>query len=111
LRDIDLTVRRGEYLAVTGPSGAGKTTLLNLLGLLDRPTSGIYALDGIDVAGLAEVERTAVRGQRIGFVFQQFHLLQYRTAAENVALALMYGVLATVPPGGLPPARPWLGLG
>ena len=91
LRDIDLTVRRGEYLAVTGPSGAGKTTLLNLLGLLDRPTSGIYALDGIDVAGLAEVERTAVRGQRIGFVFQQFHLLQYRTAAENVALALMYG--------------------
>jgi putative ABC transport system ATP-binding protein len=90
LRDIDLVVGRGEYLAVTGPSGSGKTTLLNLLGLLDRPTSGAYELDGADVAELGEGERTAIRGQRIGFVFQEFHLLPYRTAAENVVLALLY---------------------
>lgn len=90
LRDIDLTVAAGEHVAVVGPSGSGKSTLLNLLGLLDRPTEGCYELDGVDAAGLSDAERTAVRGQRIGFVFQAFHLLPHRSAVENVMLAQLY---------------------
>jgi putative ABC transport system ATP-binding protein len=90
LHPTDLTVRPGEYLAVVGPSGSGKSTLLNLAGLLDRPTEGRYELDGIDVATLAERDRTALRAGRIGFVFQAFHLLPYRTATENVMLAQLY---------------------
>lgn len=90
LRPVDLTVARGEYLAVTGPSGSGKSTLLNLLGLLDRPTAGSLELDGLDVAQLRERERTALRARRIGFVFQAFHLLAHRTATENVALGQLY---------------------
>jgi putative ABC transport system ATP-binding protein len=90
LRDVDLVVPRGDYVAVAGPSGSGKSTLLNLLGCLDRPTSGTYRLDGIDVAGLGDAQRTALRGRRIGFVFQSFHLLSHRTALENVALAGVY---------------------
>jgi putative ABC transport system ATP-binding protein len=90
LRDMDLTVGSGEYVAVTGPSGAGKSTLLNLLGLLDRPTQGRCELDGIDVSALNEADRSALRGARIGFVFQSFHLLPHRTAVENVALAQIY---------------------
>jgi putative ABC transport system ATP-binding protein len=90
LRPADLTVRAGDYLTVVGPSGSGKSTLLNLLGLLDRPTSGNFTLAGVDVARLSEGERTALRGRRIGFVFQEFHLLPYRTALENVALAQLY---------------------
>ncbi|MFB6848446.1 ABC transporter ATP-binding protein [Streptomyces sp. NPDC056373] len=90
LRSADLTVRAGDYLTVVGPSGSGKSTLLNLLGLLDRPTAGTFTLAGVDVARLPERERTALRGRRIGFVFQEFHLLPYRTAQENVALAQLY---------------------
>ena len=90
LRPCDLTVASGEYLAVVGPSGSGKSTFLNVAGLLDRPTTGTYELDGIDVGGLGERDRTALRGRRIGFVFQAFHLLAYRTASENVALAQLY---------------------
>jgi putative ABC transport system ATP-binding protein len=90
LHPADLTVAGGDYLAVVGPSGSGKSTLLNLIGLLDRPTRGRYALDGIDVAALAERDRTALRGGRIGFVFQAFHLLPHRTATENVMLAQLY---------------------
>jgi putative ABC transport system ATP-binding protein len=90
LRPSDLIVGQGEYLAVVGPSGSGKSTLLNLLGLLDRPTGGTLLLDGIDTALLSEKDRTALRGRRIGFVFQSFHLLPYRTATENVALAQVY---------------------
>jgi putative ABC transport system ATP-binding protein len=90
LDGVELTVTGGEYLAVVGPSGSGKSTLLNLLGLLDRPTSGVYELDGLDVAGFAERHRAAVRGSRIGFVFQAFHLLPHRTARENVMLAQVY---------------------
>lgn len=90
LHGVNLTVRRGEYLTVIGRSGSGKSTLLNIMGLLDRPTEGTYELDGIDVGGLNETRRTAVRGQCIGFVFQAFHLLPYRTALDNVAVARMY---------------------
>jgi putative ABC transport system ATP-binding protein len=90
LRPVDLTIEAGDWLAIVGPSGSGKSTLLNLLGLLDRPTQGRYMFAGADVAALSERERTALRGRRIGFVFQQFHLLPHRTTVENVALALLY---------------------
>lgn len=90
LREVNLTVRRGEHLAIVGPSGSGKSTLLNTLGLLDRPTSGSYRLDGVETTGLGDLERTALRGSRIGFVFQAFHLLPYRTVDENVMLAEAY---------------------
>lgn len=90
LHPVDLTVAHGEYLAITGPSGSGKSTLLNLLGLLDRPTGGRFEFDGRDVAELNERDRTALRARRIGFVFQAFHLLAHRSAAENVALGQLY---------------------
>ncbi|MEI5034933.1 ABC transporter ATP-binding protein [Streptomyces sp. S1A(2023)] len=90
LQPCDLVVRRGEFVTVVGPSGAGKSTLLNIIGLLDAPTLGTYVLDGFDTAGLRDADRTALRGHRIGFVFQSFHLLPHRTALENVALALVY---------------------
>ncbi|AXG82433.1 ABC transporter ATP-binding protein [Streptomyces paludis] len=90
LRGVDLAVRRGEHLSVVGPSGSGKSTLLNTLGLLDRPTAGTYRLDGVETTGLGDPERTALRGSRIGFVFQSFHLLPYRTVDENVMMAETY---------------------
>jgi putative ABC transport system ATP-binding protein len=90
LHPCDLEVASGEHIAIVGPSGSGKSTLLNVLGLLDRPTAGAYALDGIDTGDLSETERTALRGRSIGFVFQAYHLLPHRTAMENVAVALLY---------------------
>jgi ABC-type lipoprotein export system ATPase subunit len=90
LRDVELTIRRGEWVAIVGPSGSGKSTLLNILGLLDRQTSGVYRLEGIDVAGLDDVSRAGVRGRRIGFVFQAFHLMPHRSVLENVMLAELY---------------------
>ncbi|MHB8669188.1 MAG: ABC transporter ATP-binding protein [Acidimicrobiales bacterium] len=90
LDGINLMVQRGESVAVVGPSGSGKSTLLNVLGLLDRPTSGSYQLAGVDINGLNDRERAALRGSRIGFVFQSFHLLPYRTTVENVMLAEAY---------------------
>ncbi|CAM3285412.1 ABC transporter ATP-binding protein [Nocardioides dubius] len=90
LRDVDLTVPEGDFVAIVGPSGSGKSTLLNILGLLDRPTAGSYELAGVDVAALGERDRAAVRGQRLGFVFQSFHLLDQRSALENVMLAALY---------------------
>lgn len=90
LRPTDLHVAAGEHVAIVGPSGSGKSTLLNVLGLLDRPTAGRYGLDGVDVASLTEAGRTALRGRRIGFVFQSFHLIGYRTALENVELGQVY---------------------
>ncbi len=90
LRSVDLTVFRGDWLAIIGPSGSGKSTLLNILGCLDRPTEGTYLVDGIDAAGLSDEQRASVRARRIGFVFQTFHLLGHRTALENVMLADVY---------------------
>ncbi|MFJ4989155.1 ABC transporter ATP-binding protein [Streptomyces sp. NPDC088732] len=90
LRDVNLAVRRGEHLSIVGPSGSGKSTLLNTLGLLDRPTAGAYWLDGVETRTLGDLERTSLRGSRIGFVFQSFHLLPYRTVDENVMLAEAY---------------------
>ncbi len=90
LVDVDLTVARGEWLTITGPSGAGKSTLLNVIGCLDHPTSGTYLIDGIDTTQLSDRERAGLRSQRIGFVFQSFHLLPYRTVLENVMLAEVY---------------------
>ena len=90
LVDIELSLDRGDWLSITGPSGSGKSTLLNIIGCLDRPTSGRYLLDGIDVTDLSEDGRAGVRSQLIGFVFQSFHLLPYRTVLENVSLAEVY---------------------
>ncbi|WP_282204359.1 ABC transporter ATP-binding protein [Kitasatospora fiedleri] len=90
LRPCGLTVGRGEYVTVVGPSGAGKSTFLNIIGLLDVPTTGRYLLDGFDVATVSDRHRTALRGTRIGFVFQSFHLLEHRSARENVELAMVY---------------------
>lgn len=90
LREVQLSIGTGEYLVVVGPSGSGKSTLLNILGCLDRPTEGTYFLTGIDVAALSDAKRTALRGQRIGFAFQAFHLLPYRSVMENVVTGLLY---------------------
>lgn len=90
VRNINLTISQGEYVSIEGPSGSGKSTLLNLLGLLDRPSAGVYTLDGLPVTNLTDRELTAIRGERIGFVFQSFNLLPYRSALENVELGLLY---------------------
>jgi len=90
LVDVDLRLEPGEWLAITGPSGAGKSTLLNILGCLDRPTSGNYFFEGIDAATLSEDERAGLRSRRIGFVFQSYLLLPHRSVLENVMLAEVY---------------------
>jgi putative ABC transport system ATP-binding protein len=87
LEDVSLEVAAGEWIAIMGPSGSGKTTLINILGGLDRPTSGSAIVDGLDVSNLAEHELTRYRAEKIGFVFQQYHLVPYLTALENVMLA------------------------
>ncbi len=89
LRNIDLSFADGEYAAIMGPSGSGKSTMLNLLGLLDRPDAGRYELDGQETTTLTEDRRAALRRERIGFVFQSFHLIPRLSAAENVALPLL----------------------
>jgi len=90
LRGVDLSIWPGEWLAIVGPSGSGKSTLLNVLGLLDRQTEGTYRFDGVDVNGLDDLARAGLRGRRIGFIFQAFHLLPHRTVLENVMLAELY---------------------
>ncbi|MET8698501.1 ABC transporter ATP-binding protein [Kitasatospora sp. NPDC004723] len=92
-KPADLALRRGEFVTVVGPSGSGKSTFLNIVGLLDRPTEGTYLLDGIDTGRLSDNGRTALRGRRIGFVFQSFHLLPHRSSVENVALAMLYSAV------------------
>jgi putative ABC transport system ATP-binding protein len=94
LRNVSLEIGPGEYVSVMGPSGSGKSTLLNILGLLDRPTAGVYRLDEEDVTSLTELRAAQVRREKIGFVFQFFHLVPRMTATENVELPL---VLAGVP--------------
>jgi putative ABC transport system ATP-binding protein len=90
LSGVSMTVSRGEYVAVIGPSGSGKSTMLNLIGLLDRPTSGAYLFEGIDTSTLNEGQRAGLRSRRIGFVFQSFHILAHRTVIENVMLSTIY---------------------
>ncbi len=87
---VDLEIRGGEYLAIMGPSGSGKSTLLNLLGCLDRPSSGRYLIGGEDVSGLTDAQLSDIRGQRIGFVFQSFNLIPQLTALENIEVPLFY---------------------
>ncbi len=90
LHGVDLTVQAGEWVAIVGPSGSGKSTLLNVVGLLDRQTGGTYRFQGVDVAALDDRRRAGLRGRRIGFVFQAFHLLPHRSVVENVMLAELY---------------------
>jgi putative ABC transport system ATP-binding protein len=90
LRGVDLTVRAGEFLALMGASGSGKSTLLNMIGLLDRPTSGQYILEDLEVFSLSRDELATIRGRRIGFIFQNFNLLPRYSTWENVALPLAY---------------------
>ena len=94
LVDVDEDIRDGEHVAIMGPSGSGKSTLLNILGCLDKPSSGIYKLDGREVGGLDELELTDVRRHQIGFVFQFFHLVARLTALENVELTMVFAGIA-----------------
>jgi len=94
LRSVDLSVEKGEYLSLMGPSGSGKSTLLNIIGLLDRPSRGTFRLDGEDVTLLGDEQQAAVRRQKIGFVFQSFHLIPRLSAAQNIELPLMLAGMA-----------------
>jgi putative ABC transport system ATP-binding protein len=95
LDGVDLVVEQGEYCAIMGASGSGKSTMMNMIGCLDRPTGGRYYLDSIDVSTLADQDLAHIRNLKLGFVFQQFHLLPQLTALENVMLPMVY---ASVPP-------------
>lgn len=90
LHSIDLQVKKGEFVSIVGASGSGKTTLMNIIGVLDRPTSGAYTLDGVDVAGAKDKELSSIRNRKIGFVFQTYNLISRTTALRNVELPMMY---------------------
>ena len=91
LHDVNFVMREGEYYAIMGPSGSGKSTLMNILGYLDTPTGGTYFFEDVDNSRASDTKMAHIRNEKIGFVFQSFHLLQRRKAWENVALPLMYG--------------------
>ncbi|WP_267383254.1 ABC transporter ATP-binding protein [Cyanobacterium sp. uoEpiScrs1] len=95
LTNVSLTIKKGESCAIMGASGSGKSTLMNIIGCLDRPTSGYYYLDSVNISGLGETQLAAIRNSKIGFVFQQFHLLTQMTALENVILPMIYAGIAT----------------
>ncbi|MEM9904462.1 MAG: ABC transporter ATP-binding protein [Cyanobacteria bacterium P01_D01_bin.44] len=97
LWDVDMSIEQGEYCSIMGPSGSGKSTAMNVIGCLDRPTSGEYFFDNQDVAQLDDDELAHIRNRKIGFVFQQFHLLPQLTALDNVSLPMVYS--------GIPPAE------
>ena len=90
LREVSMSIHAGDFMSIVGPSGSGKSTTLGLLGCLDLPSSGIVRVDGIDVGGLDDARRSSLRGDSIGFVFQQFHLIPHLSAAGNVETALLY---------------------
>ena len=90
LKDINISIKRGEFVAIMGPSGSGKTTLMNLIGLLDRPTHGKFFIDGVDTSGLSDMELARLRGKKIGFVFQTFNLIARFDALKNVELPMIY---------------------
>lgn len=96
MRDVSLEIHRGEYVAIMGASGSGKSTLMNILGCLDKPTSGTLMLDGVEVSTLSDEALAAVRNQKIGFVFQSFNLLARTNALENVELPLIYSDKADI---------------
>ncbi len=112
LRDIDLTVEVGDYIAVMGPSGSGKSTLLNMIGLLDRPDSGSYFLEGEDMTALSDRQQAALRRHKIGFVFQFFHLVPRLSAAENIELPMVLaGIEAAERKGRVDEALEAFGIG
>jgi putative ABC transport system ATP-binding protein len=90
LREVCLTIRAGDFMAIIGPSGSGKSTMLGLLGVLDLPSDGVIRIDGVDVGSLDDAGRSKMRGESIGFVFQQFHLIPHLSAQGNVETALLY---------------------